>query len=109
MIIRRGDIVIVAVSGSYGKPRPAVVVQSDLFNEHPSVVILPITSHYRDAPIFRLGVFPDDKNGLMKPSQVMIDKILTVPRNKVSRVIGRLDDRMMVEINRALVVFLGMD
>jgi len=107
--MRRGDVVIVAVPGSYGKPRPAVVVQSDLFDEHPSVTILPITSHYRDAPIFRLGVFPDGKNGLEKPSQIMVDKILTVPREKVGHVIGRLDDRMMVEINRALAVFLGMD
>ena len=109
MIMRRGDVVVVVVPGSYGKPRPAVVVQSDLFDEHPSVTILPITSHYQDAPIFRLGVFPDGKNGLKKPSQVMVDKTLTVPRERVGRVIGRLDNRMMVEINRALAVFLGMD
>ncbi|BCX89998.1 mRNA interferase MazF (plasmid) [Methylomarinovum tepidoasis] len=107
--MRRGDVVVVAIPGSYSKPRPAVVVQSDLFDEHPSVTILPITSHYRDAPIFRLGVFLDDRNGLEKPSQIMVDKILTVPREKVGRVIGRLDDRTMVEINRALAVFLGMD
>lgn len=58
---------------------------------------------------FRLGVFPDDRNGLEKPSQITVDKILTVPREKVGRVIGRLDDRTMVEVNRALAVFLGMD
>jgi len=107
--MRRGDIVTVVISGAYGKPRPALVVQSDLFNEHPSVTILPITSHLRETPLFRLDLYPSHKNGLDKPSQVMMDKIQSVPRKQVGSVIGRLDDRKMVEVNRMLAVFLGMD
>jgi len=107
--MRRGDVVVVAVPGSYGKPRPAVVIQSDLFDELPSVTLLPITSHCHDAPLLRPDLPPDDRNGIRKPSQIMVDKILTVPRDKVGKVIGHLDDNVMVELNRLLVVFPGMD
>lgn len=73
--MRRGDLVMVALQGDYGKPRPALVIQSDLFDGHPSVTILPITSELVEAPLFRLSVDPTPGNGLRKRSQVMVDKI----------------------------------
>jgi mRNA interferase MazF len=105
--MRRGDLVTVAIQGAYGKPRPALVIQSDLFAEHPSVTILPVTSELRDTPLFRIGVAPSAENGLRKPSQVMVDKPQSVPREKVGVVIGHLDDEAMLAVNRALAVFLG--
>jgi mRNA interferase MazF len=105
--MRRGDLVTVAIQGAYGKPRPALVIQSDLFVEHPSVTILPVTSELRDTPLFRIGVAPSAENGLRKPSQVMVDKPQSVPREKVGAVIGHLDDEAMLAVNRALAVFLG--
>ena len=105
--MRRGDLVAVALQGDLGKPRPALVIQSDLFNAHPSVTILPVTSELRDAPLFRIAVNPNDLNGLAKPSQVMVDKPQSVAREKVSAVFGRLDDETMLAVNRALAVFLG--
>lgn len=106
--MRRGDVVAVVLAGDYGKPRPAVVVQSDLFNEHPSVTILPVTSDRRDAPIFRIDLPTDESTGLRLPSQAMVDKIQTVPRGKIGPVIGNVDGRPMVSIDRALAVFLGI-
>jgi mRNA interferase MazF len=105
--MRRGDVVAVALSGDYGKPRPALVVQSDLFSEHPSVTILPITSELRDAPLFRLAVPADDMTGLRNPSQIMVDKAQTVPRAKLGQAIGRVDDSRMLAVTRALALFLG--
>ena len=105
--MRRGDLVTIALSGDYGKPRPALVIQSDLFDQHPSVTILPLTSELRKTPLFRITVEPDPGNGLRKPSQVMIDKTQTVPREKIGSTIGRLDDESLMAINRALAVFLG--
>jgi mRNA interferase MazF len=105
--MRRGDLVTIALQGDYGKPRPALVMQSDLFSEHPSVTILPVTGELRDTPLFRVLVAPTDTNGLQKPSQVMIDKAQTVKRDKVGEAFGRLDDDTMVSVNRALAVFLG--
>ncbi|MFZ5995269.1 MAG: type II toxin-antitoxin system PemK/MazF family toxin [Thermodesulfobacteriota bacterium] len=91
--LKRGDVVLVVAPGSYGKPRPAVIVQTDLANEtHPSFVVCPLTSHLRDAPLFRPDVDPDRENGLAKPSQIMVDKIITLPREKVKEVVGRLDE-----------------
>jgi len=72
--VRRGDLVTVALPGAYGNPRPGLVVQSDLFDEHPSVTILPVTSERRDTPLFRIDVAPTAANGLLKPSQIMVDK-----------------------------------
>jgi mRNA interferase MazF len=67
--VKRGDLVTIALPGSYGKPRPALIIQSDLFDEHPSMTILPVTSELRDTPLFRITVEPDDGNGLRKRSQ----------------------------------------
>jgi mRNA interferase MazF len=106
--VRRGDLVTIALQGDYGKPRPALVIQSDLFGEHPSVTILPVTSDLRPTPLFRIGVSPDSSNGLHKPSQVMVDKAQTVSREKLGEPFGRLDDATMVEVNRALAVFIGL-
>lgn len=105
--MKRGDLVTVALQGDYGKPRPALVIQSDLFDEHPSVTILPVTGELRETPLFRISVAPDGENGLQKPSQIMVDKIQTVPREKVGEPFGRLGDESMLAVNRALAVFLG--
>jgi mRNA interferase MazF len=106
--VTRGDLVTVAIAGDYGTPRPALVIQSDLFDLHPSVTVMPVTSDLRDAPLFRILVEAGATTGLERPSQLMVDKILTVPRDKVGRVIGRLQDEAMVAVNRSLAVFLGL-
>jgi len=105
--MKRGDLVTIALSGDCGKPRPALVIQSDLFDAHPSVTILPVTSALRDTPLFRIQIEPTPGNGLRKVSQVMVDKPQTVARDKIGKPVGRLDDESMVAVNRALAVFLG--
>ena len=107
MEVRRGDLVTVALQGAYGKPLPALVIQSDLFDEHPSVTLLPVTSELRATPLFRVAVDPSPDNGLHVPSQVMVDKAQSVPRDKVGAVIGHLDAETLLAVNRALAVFLG--
>jgi mRNA interferase MazF len=106
--VRRGELVAVVLKGDYGKPRPALIIQSDLFDAHPSVTIMPVTSELRDTPLFRLDLAPSETNGLRQPSQVMIDKIHTVSRDRMGSVIGRLDDKQMVSVNRLMLVFLGL-
>lgn len=106
--MRRGDLVAIALQGSYGKPWPALVIQSDLFNEHPSVTILPVTSELRETPLFRVSVVPNERNGLRKTSQIMVDKAQSVPREKVGAPFGHLDDEAMIGVNRALALFLGI-
>lgn len=107
--MKRGDVVTVAVQGDYGKPRPAVVVQSNVFNEtHPSVMLVPLTSTIVDAPLLRLTIDPGRGNGLTRVSQVMVDKVLTLPRGKFGKPIGRLDDDVMVRVTRALAMWLGI-
>ena len=106
--MRRGNLVTVALSGDYGKPRPALVVQSNLFAEHASITVLPLTSELREAPIFRVRILPDMANGLRTPSDVMVDKIHTVPRDKIRDIMGAIGDEHMIEIERALAVWLGI-
>jgi mRNA interferase MazF len=102
----RGDIVVVSLPGDYGKPRPALVVQSDLFAEHPSVTVLPITSHLVEAPLLRIGAGP--ASGLERASQIQIDKAHTPRRERIGPVIGHVDDATLGAVNRALAVFLGL-
>ena len=105
--MKRGTIVTVVIAGAYGKPRPALVVQSDLFRDHPSVTILPITTEIREAPLFRIAVTPTPANGLIKPSQIMVDKIQTIPVDKAGAVVGSLDEGQMMAVNRSMALFLG--
>lgn len=109
--MKRGAIVIVAAKGAYtGKPRPAVVVQSDLFNPtHASVTICPITSDCVDAPLFRLTLPSGQRTGLKSVSQVMIDKIVSVPRAAVSTAIGQCSAGELDGIEDGMRRWLGMD
>jgi mRNA interferase MazF len=107
MEMKRGELVTVALQGNDGKPRPALVIQSDLFDEHPSVTVLPVTGELRETPLFHIFVASDGENGLHKPSQIMVDKIQTLPREKIGKPFGRLGDAPRLAVNRALAVFLG--
>ncbi|HMM45876.1 MAG TPA: type II toxin-antitoxin system PemK/MazF family toxin [Candidatus Macondimonas sp.] len=106
--MRRGDFVTIAIQGDYGKPRPALVIQADPFNEHASVTVLPVTSTLIEAPLLRITVEPDDDNGLQKRSQVMVDKTTTVKRDKVGLPFGHIGEDTMIEVERSLAVFLGI-
>ena len=106
--MRRGDLLTIALQGNLGKPRPALVIQSDLFDLHPSVSVLPLTSLLHDAPLVRIAVHPGAANGLRDESQVMVDKPSTVMRERLGPVCGRVDDETMLAVNRALAVFLGL-
>lgn len=106
--MKRGDVVAAASPGDFAKPRPAVVVQSDDFSNIPSLTVLLLTSELRDVPAVRITIEPNSTNGLLKTSQVMIDKITTAASKRVGRTIGRLSDEQMVAIDRALAVFLGL-
>ena len=106
--MKRGDIVTVSAPGDYGKPRPAIVVQSDWLDGTDSVLVALVTGTLRDAPIYRLTVEPSPETGLKIASQVMVDKILALPRAKCGVVVGRLDSGSMVALNRMLSVVLGL-
>ena len=103
----RGDLVTVAVSGDRVKPRPALVVRSDLFAEATTVTVLLLTSTLVEAPLIRIDVAPDATNGLRARSQIMVDKATTVRREKVGPPIGRIDERTLAMVDRSLALFLG--
>jgi len=106
--MKRGDLVTVAVSGDYGKPRPALVVQADAFEAHPSVVVLPLTSELHDTQLFRIAVRAGNQTGLRIPSQIMVDKATAVPRGKLGTRIGRVDRGTLLAVDEALRGFLGL-
>lgn len=110
MEVARGDIVIAVLPGDYGKGKPALVVQSDAFNlTHASIVVSPITSHLIEAPLFRLTLRSSAGTGLTSPSQIMIDKMMAIKRERIDRVIGRADGALMQRVDRALKTWLGVD
>lgn len=99
----------IAVQGDFGKPRPALVIQSDIFNEyHSTVTMLLISSKLVTAPIFRVLIEPNNKNGLRKPCQVQVDKAMTVRKEKIGPMFSQLNDVTMLAVTRALAIFLGM-
>ncbi|WP_043765492.1 type II toxin-antitoxin system PemK/MazF family toxin [Algiphilus aromaticivorans] len=106
--MKRGSIVTVTLQGDYGKPRPALVVQSDFFDEHPSVTLLPISSDLRAAPLIRVDLSPTPDNGLRQRSQIMVDKTVTVKRTRIGEEIGHIASEELLEVNRRLAIFLGI-
>lgn len=104
----RGDLVTIAMQGDFGKPRPALVIQADLFAAHTTVTVLLLSSTRVNAPLLRVTVSPSHENGLLQASQVMIDKAMTIKRSKLGRSIGRIDAATLVEVERRLAVFLGI-
>jgi len=108
--VKKGDIVTVAAGTGYaGKPRPAVIVQEERVEGMLSEVICPLTSEEVNAPLVRLAVRPSEENGLRNPSWIMVDKIGVVRRDKIGKRIGQLTAEDVTRLNRALIVFLGLD
>jgi mRNA interferase MazF len=107
--VTRGEVWTVAAGSGYaGKPRPAVILQDDRFAGTESVTIAVFTTDSTDAPLIRLLVEPEAGNGLRAASRLMIDKVTTVPRVRLGARLGRLDDKDILRVNRALLVFLGL-
>ena len=106
--MRRGDLVSIAVQGDFGKPRPALVIQSDNFNSHATLTVLLVSGSLVEAPLFRITVQPSSGNGLQKPSQIMVDKAMTIKRDQIGSSFGSLDPIHMLEVERSLAVFLGI-
>jgi mRNA interferase MazF len=106
--VRRGDLVIVSASRDCGKPRPAVVIQSDWLRATDSVLVALLTSALADAPLYRLPIEPSAANGLKAPSQVMVDKIVAMPREKCGAAIGRIDETALIALNHLLSVVIGL-
>lgn len=107
--MKRGEIWTVAGGKDYaGKPRPAAIVQDDVFDGTDSITICAFTTDPTEAPLFRLLVEPSDRNGLRSASRLMVDRIVTVPRSRLGELIGQLDTEDVVRLNRAIMVFLGL-
>ena len=107
--MKRGEVWTVSGGKDYaGKPRPAVIVQDDSFDATDSITVCAFTTDPTEAPLFRLVVEPNERNGLRSPCRLMVDKITTVPKAKLGAQMGRLDDEDMLRLNQAMAVFLGM-
>lgn len=107
--LKRGDIVIAVLSGDYGKPRPAVVVQTNVtLSSHASVTVCPVTSTIMDAPLFRVPLGKGEETGLEKDSQIMIDKIVTIKKERIKSVLGRVSQDDLVKVGRSIAFWLEL-
>ena len=107
--MKRGELWVASGGGDYtGKPRPVVIVQDDRFEQSSSVTVCALTSDPTDAPLFRVALSPNTENGLDEACRVMVDKVTTVRRERLSRRIGSLSTADMRQIDRAILVFLGI-
>lgn len=107
--MKRGEIWTVAGGNGYaGKPRPAVIIQDDAFEDTASIIVCALTTELTDAPLFRLPIEPNAGNGLRASCRLMVDKITSLPKSRLGKRIGQLDDEDIVRLNRATLVFLGL-
>ncbi len=106
--MERGTVVVAVFPRDFGKPRPAVVVQANVFGHLDSVTLLPLTTDLRQGTLFRVDILPTQSNGLKQRCQVMIDKAQTVYADKVGRQVGHLDEAMLDRVDAALALFLGL-
>ena len=106
--MKRGEVWTVSGAGYAGNPRPAVIIQDDRFDATHSLTICVFTTDETDAPLFRIPIIPSEDNGLRNASRLMVDKITTVPKERLGERIGRLDEADEVRLNRAIMVFCGL-
>ena len=107
--MKRGDVWTASGGNDYaGKPRPVVILQDDSFGSTASITVCAFTTDETDAPLIRLLIEPNGRNGLRLASRLMVDKITTMPKSKLGKRIGRLDDQDIVRLNQAILVFLGL-
>jgi mRNA interferase MazF len=107
--MRRGDVVVVAAAGDHGKPRPAVIIQSDVFpSAHPSIILCQMTADLIDNADFRVSIDPAPENGLRSRSQIMADKPITIRRERIGQRIGRLSAADMSRLSVALAFVMGL-
>jgi mRNA interferase MazF len=107
--VTRGEIYTAAARGPYtGKPRPVVILQDDRFDATASITVCPFTTNPTEAPLIRLPLDPSEENGLDQSSQIMVDKVTTVPRSSLGERLGSLRDDELIALNRSLIVFLGL-
>lgn len=108
--MKRGDIYSISAPGEFGKPRPAVIIQTDALNQQKmsSVIICPFTGTITDAPLFRILVEPTPENGLEKPSQIMVDKVMAVALKRIGERIGSINDEQRIQLNRTLAFVIGI-
>ena len=106
--MKRGDLVTVALQGDLGKPRPALVIQTELILNHPTIVVLPLTSAVIAAPLLRVTVEPTPESGLRSVSQIMVDKPIAVQRRRLGDVIGHIDETTMGRVTKTLAMWLGI-
>ena len=107
--MRRGEIWTLAGGLHYaGKPRPALILQDDRFDATDSITVCPFTTDMTEADVMRLPIEANDTNGLRAPCRLMVDKIVTVPKDKLGRRIGRLEATDLARVGRAVVVLLGV-
>lgn len=108
--MQRGDIVVCVSSGDYGKPRPAVIVQADAFNKtHATLTVCPFSTHIIETPLFRLLITPSKHNGLKQPSQIMVDKIVSLKRDKIREKIGQLNADQIRKLDEAILLWLDLN
>ena len=106
--MKRGDIAVALMKGDYGKPRPVLIVQADSYVEHTSVTVAMISTSHAPLQDIRLAVEPSVQNGLREPSHVLVDRVQTVPLDRIRDVIGELTTEQMARVDRALALFLGL-
>ncbi len=105
--MRRGDLITVAISGDHGKQRPAIVIQSDSLARTDSVLVCLLTTNLREAPLYRLPLPADMGTGLKQPSQVMVEKIMAMRRDRCGSPIGRASDASLLALGRLLAFAVG--
>jgi len=106
--VKRGDVVLV-VGPELGRPRLGVIVQANDFNKELSTIfICPITSDLQDKLALRPMIEAEPSTGLRLRSQIMTDKMVALRHDRIHRVIGRIDSETSEQLDRALLVVLGL-
>jgi mRNA interferase MazF len=106
--VNRGEIWLVDGGVYASTPRPAVLIQDDRFDGTDSITVCPFTSTEIPAPLLRVRIASDEMNGLDSESWIMVDKLTTVRRANVTRRVGRLSSTQLVDLERLIMVFLGL-
>lgn len=110
----RGEIWQVNWSPSRGSDqtgrRPALVVQSDIPNGHPSypnTIVIAISSQGRSIPS-HVPIIATEESGLNHDSCAKCEQILTISKDRLERRIGTISGDELSRVERGIIRMLNL-
>lgn len=111
--MKRGDVYFAdlspVVGSEQGGVRPVLIIQNDIGNRFsPTVIIAAITAQIQKAKLPTHVEIDAKQYGFDRDSVILLEQVRTIDKQRLTDKITHLDDDMMLKVNEALNISIGL-